>query len=126
VVSFLEKGDTRARDYVPHLEGKSLVLSFMTFAELKRWALARNWGEDRRRRLEQWIQKDFAIHSDMTSDLCRTWAEVSDQRSRKGREIRCADAWIAATALVLDIPLVTNNVKDFEEIDGLVLLSATS
>ena len=33
VVSFLLKGDTRAQAYRPHLQNKSLALSFMTLAE---------------------------------------------------------------------------------------------
>jgi hypothetical protein len=42
VLSFLFKCDSRAEWYRPHLTGKLLVLSFMTVAELDRWALARN------------------------------------------------------------------------------------
>lgn len=124
VVSFLVKGDTRAEHYRPQLEGNHLILSFMTIAELERWALSRCWGQERRDRMEAFLRKNFVVHDVMDRNLCRTLAEVTDQRSRRGREIRCADAWIAATALVLDIPLVTNNVKDFKEIDRLVLVPA--
>jgi len=53
VVSFLFKRDSRADLYRPHLTGRLLVVSFMTVAELDRWALARNWGERRRAALEQ-------------------------------------------------------------------------
>jgi predicted nucleic acid-binding protein len=35
-----------------------------------------------------------------------------------------ADAWIAATALVLSVPLVTNNPKDYRRLDKLQLVSA--
>jgi predicted nucleic acid-binding protein len=35
-----------------------------------------------------------------------------------------ADAWIAATALVLSAPLVTNNAKDFHHLGNLQLVSA--
>jgi predicted nucleic acid-binding protein len=34
-----------------------------------------------------------------------------------------ADAWIAATALVLSAPLVTNNAKDYRHLDRLRLVS---
>jgi predicted nucleic acid-binding protein len=37
------------------------------------------------------------------------------------------DAWIAATALYLDAPLVTNNVRHFRYVEGLrVRAAATS
>jgi tRNA(fMet)-specific endonuclease VapC len=52
VVSFLFKRDSRADLYRPHLVGKQLVISFMTLAEIDRWALERNWGEARRARME--------------------------------------------------------------------------
>jgi peptidase E len=41
--------------------------------------------------------------------LCLKWAEVSDCARRNGRPIQCADAWIAATAVLHRIPLVTHN-----------------
>ncbi|MBI3965795.1 MAG: PIN domain-containing protein [Chloroflexi bacterium] len=41
--------------------------------------------------------------------LCRIWAEVADQGRRNGRPIHVADAWIAATAIALGVPLVTHN-----------------
>lgn len=44
VVSYLFKGDSRAEAYRPHLTGNLLVVSFMTVAELDRWALERDWA----------------------------------------------------------------------------------
>jgi tRNA(fMet)-specific endonuclease VapC len=37
------------------------------------------------------------------------WAEVTVAAQSRGRRIECADAWIAATALRHDVPLVTHN-----------------
>jgi predicted nucleic acid-binding protein len=45
VVSFLFKRDTRARLYRRHLLGQTLYVSFMTVADLRRWALSRKWGQ---------------------------------------------------------------------------------
>lgn len=39
------------------------------------------------------------------------------------RPIGAADALIAATALALGIPLLTNNKRDFEGIEGLTVIS---
>jgi predicted nucleic acid-binding protein len=38
IFSFLLKKDTRAEPYKPHLDGHFLFISFMTVAELERWA----------------------------------------------------------------------------------------
>ena len=48
VVSFFAKNDTRFADYAPELDGKELILSFMTLAELYLWQELRNWGAARR------------------------------------------------------------------------------
>jgi tRNA(fMet)-specific endonuclease VapC len=42
---------------------------------------------------------------------------------RNGRPISAADAWVAATALYLGVPLVTHNQNHFIGIDGLLIIS---
>ncbi len=121
VVSFLFKRDSRAEWYRPHLSGKLLVLSFMTVAELDRWALERNWGRARRARMEESLQNFIVYPFDRA--LCLKWAEVSDRARRIGRRIECADAWIAATAVLHNIPLVTHNASDYAGVDGLTVIS---
>jgi predicted nucleic acid-binding protein len=57
VVSFLFKRDTRARPYGRHLLGKTLYVSFMTVAELRRWSLTSNWGPARIAQLDRSLQR---------------------------------------------------------------------
>jgi predicted nucleic acid-binding protein len=40
-----------------------------------------------------------------------------------GRRIDCADAWIAATALLTGAPLITHNRNDYLGVPGLTLIS---
>ena len=40
-----------------------------------------------------------------------------------GRRIECADAWIAATALLYDAPLVTHNRAYYLGVPGIILVS---
>jgi tRNA(fMet)-specific endonuclease VapC len=56
IVSFFFKGDSRAQLYRESLAGHLLVVSFMTVAELDRWALARNWGARRQAALDQHLR----------------------------------------------------------------------
>ena len=123
VVSFTFKEDTRADAYTPHLRGKLLVISFMTLAELARWGLARNWGDARRRRLEEHL-RSFFVHP-YDRDLCRTWAQVSEEARRAGRPIQCADAWVAAVAVQRGLPLVTDNPDDYAGLSGLQGIAET-
>ena len=56
-------------------------------------------------------------------DLCRKWAEVMVAAQAAGRRIECADAWIAATALLYGVPLATHNRNDYLGVPGLTLIS---
>ena len=68
---------------------------------------------------------DFSVlHSD--SLLCSTWAALRNESTRKGRRMSSADAWIAATALVLSAPLVTNNPKDYRHLEALRIISVSA
>jgi tRNA(fMet)-specific endonuclease VapC len=122
VVSMLFKGDTRALDYRSHITGRLLGISFMTLAELERWSLERNWGQRRKLDLAQHLTRYTILP--VSRELCGKWAEVSFGAKRNGRPIQTADAWIAASALYYQVPLITNNRADYSVVDGLVLLSA--
>jgi tRNA(fMet)-specific endonuclease VapC len=120
-VSFLLKGDTRAQLYRPHLQDKTLALSFMTVAELYRWAYIRKWGERKLGRLEEQLHRYVIVPFD--KELCRQWAKICVERQRLGRPISVQDAWIAATALRHNCPLITHNGDDFSGIAGLNVIS---
>ncbi|CAN5280859.1 hypothetical protein BH24ACT19_BH24ACT19_18090 [soil metagenome] len=121
VVSYLFKRDSRAEAYRPHLTGRLLVVSFMTVTELDRWALERGWGESRCARMEQHMS-NFVVRP-FDRSLCRRWAEATDGARRRDRPIGVADAWIAATALRHDVPLVTNNDAHYSGVEGLTVVS---
>lgn len=121
VVSFLFKGDSRAQWYWPHLSGRILVVSFMTVAELDQWAEQHNWGPARKSRMDAHLRQ-FVLHP-FDRDLCRCWAQVRDRTRRNGFAIGVADAWIAATAVFHQLPLVTHNSEDYRGVDQLTLIT---
>src|ERR1035438_5607492 len=47
VVSFLFKNDSRAQLCLPLLKNRTLLVSFMTEAELEQWILLAKWGASR-------------------------------------------------------------------------------
>jgi len=93
----------------------------MTLAEMRQGALDANWGQRKSDVLESYLADFLVLHSD--SSLCSTWGSIRNESVRKGRQMSSADAWIAATALTLAVPLVTNNPKDYRHVDGLNLIS---
>jgi predicted nucleic acid-binding protein len=122
VVSFLFKRDTRAAAYQPHLAFNTPYVSFMTLAELDYWALSGRWGPARVARLERFVTPRFAVVPHDRA-ICRLWAEVTNICRRAGHPIKVADAWVAATALHLGVPLLTHNRSDYAAVPGLTVIS---
>ena len=121
VWSYLYKGRDEAKLYEPHILGNTLVISFQTQAELLRWPIAGDWGQRRREHLESRLLAYSVEHS--SDILSLHWAEAIESGRRNGRPIGAADAWIAATALHLSVPLITHNKSHFMGVDGLTIIS---
>ena len=121
VVSFCFKGDTRTILYQPRLVGRLQVIAAQTRAELELWSLARNWGLSRRAALHAYL-KDFVL-LEADEPVCVRWAEVQNNAQRRGHPLSVSDAWIAATALVHFLPLVTHNPDDFRYVPGLTVIT---
>ena len=117
VVSFLFKADTRAQIYLPQLQDRQWFISFMTEAELEQWDLLANWSEKRVVWLRLFLSRFVVVPS--SHDLVLKWAEAMVAPRRNGRRIETADAWIAATALLYDAPLLTHNEADYLGVPGL-------
>ena len=122
-VSFLFRGDTREQFYLPHVLNHRCIISFMTVAELEFGVLRANWGEARRKSLTDFVRQHFVVFN-QTDDLCSVWAKLRVEAEKKGRQLASSDAWIAATAVVLDAPLLTHNRKDYESLELLKLISS--
>jgi tRNA(fMet)-specific endonuclease VapC len=120
VASYILKGDTRAALYRDHLQG-AVSLSFMTVAEMYRWADTARWGIRKRTELQTFLQGYVIIWSD--EGTCRLWARIRADCARQGRPISVQDAWIAACALHVNVPLITHNRKDFEVVPDLQIIS---
>lgn len=118
VVSYLLKGHSLAPRYLEHLKGKLLGISFMSVAELYRWPLSRNWGEPRIAALREHLRGYVVLPYD--DAMSWEWARIM---SKKGHPISIADAWIAATAVRHELPLVTHNPRHFQSVDGLEVIT---
>jgi tRNA(fMet)-specific endonuclease VapC len=121
VWSYLFKGRDEAKLYESHILGNTLVISFQTEAELLLWTIAANWGDRRRQNLGSRLREYAIEHS--SDILSLRWAEAMDSARRNGRPISAADAWIAATALHLGVPLITHNRNHFIGVNGLTVIS---
>ncbi|HXP87845.1 MAG TPA: PIN domain-containing protein [Bryobacteraceae bacterium] len=121
VASFLFKNDSRAQSYLPRLRDRQWLISFMTEAELEQWALLSNWHAKRIEWLRVFLGRFVVVPS--SRDLVVKWAEVMVAARRTGRRLETADAWIAATAMLYDAPLITHNAGDYLGVPGLMLIT---
>ena len=122
VLSFTFKGDTRRQLYRPHLARRGLFISFQTMAELDAWALSHRWRQRRRDEMEEHLARRYTVVR-YTRDLAPLWAFATVEAERVGQPIEAGDAWIAATALLFRIPLVTHNPGDFAGVPGLMIIT---
>ncbi|MBM3725352.1 MAG: type II toxin-antitoxin system VapC family toxin [Acidobacteria bacterium] len=121
IASYIFNWHSLAQHYSDMVRGSELVLSFMSIAELRMGAISAGWGNRRRSLLEQFIQGFELSYAD--NDLCTIWARVRADARAAGRPLSPQDAWIAATALALDVPLATNNRRHYDLVPKLRLLS---
>lgn len=125
VVSLLhpkKKGSPLRAKYEKHMTGKVLALSFQSVAELWSWAEERGWGERQKSGMEDFLRKFLVVPYD--SDLAKVWARVNAQCKKKGRRLEAGDAWIVATAVHRQIPLLTHDLDHVGlELEGLQVIS---
>jgi predicted nucleic acid-binding protein len=119
VFSFIFRGHPRAASFRPYLVNRTAALSFMSVAELHYGALKDQWSPARMQRLEAALGRYVVLPFDQA--VCLSWARVRHEREAKGKPIGVADAWIAASALVHDCALATND-RDFSDIAGLTVI----
>lgn len=121
VVSLLMRGDSKAEFYQNSITGKRAVISFQTLEEAWFGAIKAGWGEARRNRLAQRLGQFEVVWP--TPEIVRICAHLRTERELAGRRLGIADAWVAATAIMLRCPLVSHD-GDFENIPDLQLVRA--
>jgi tRNA(fMet)-specific endonuclease VapC len=121
IVSYLMKGGPLAEAYEPQLRGKLLAITFVTVGEMYFGAEYKNWGKDKRERLETTLRNFIVLPYD--HEIARYYGRLVAERKRSGKPIAPNDAWIAACAVRHGVPLVTHNAKDFDGITSLEVIS---
>ena len=119
VVSIIYNRDDRAPYYERQLAGCRSLISFQTLEELWYGAYKSNWGERRQASLDEYLDQYEVVWA--SDELVRICARLRSERRSAGREMKLADAWIAATAILLQCPLATHD-RDFVAIPNISLI----
>ena len=99
--------------WVTAQDGTSLYLSAMTIAEIQRGVeMARQQDSQKARQIKTWLEELMVTGQLLAVDaaVCREWARLMHRRS----ETLVEDAFLAATARVHRLVVVTRNVRDFK------------
>lgn len=120
IISFWIKGMPIGRQYKILATDKEVRISLVTLGEVLFGSERRHWGKARRQRALNFLRKFSVMPT--APDIARIYAEIRDQRASIGRPLESSDAWIAATAMWYDIPLMTHDA-DFFGIPGLQIIT---
>ncbi|NUQ26799.1 MAG: PIN domain-containing protein [Saprospiraceae bacterium] len=128
VVTYLRNTEVtrRLEDQLNLLSGENnLVVSVVSLGEIRSIARRNNWGEKKLMQLEN-IVKGFLIADIHMEEIIEKYAEIDaySQGKLKGegttfssRNMGKNDLWIAATASVFDLELLTTD-KDFDHLNS--------
>jgi tRNA(fMet)-specific endonuclease VapC len=120
VASFIAERSIESERYERLIRGRSKCLSIISVGELRFGAVKDDWGTVRRSVLESFVAGATIVH--VSDEIAAMVAVVMSRRRREGRRMEWNDAWIAATALAYQLPLVTHD-RDFLGIAGLEVIT---
>ena len=103
----------------------SVFISVVTIGEL-RYGIERLASGRRRDRLDEWLRHDLPVRFEgrvlsVDAAVAQAWGTIVTRRDRAGQPIGVMDAFIAATAAVHDLTVVTRNAGDFRSVVASVL-----
>ncbi len=97
-----------------------LCMSFFTYAELLKGAERSTKKAEVLKRIDQ-LTRTVKVEFLADTELCEHYAEQFPRLKLAGTPIGANDLWIACHALARDAVLVTNNVREFERVQGLAI-----
>lgn len=116
VFSYLLDHRDRHQEFAVLIEGHYVSMSFASVGEIRSGALRKGLGERRTQALETALHRHVVILPN--SDVVNWWAEIMAKLHDQLKAGGVNDMWTAACALAYQLPIVTNNLSDFQAIQG--------
>ena len=110
--------DPKVVSWLATVDFQTCFLSVITLQEL-RFGVERLPVGRRRALLEAWIEGPLVLQFDgqvlpITAEIADICGRILARCASRGRPMAVLDAFLAATAQVHDLTLITRNVRDFE------------
>lgn len=98
-----------------------IAVSAITYGELRWGVLAAADVSTRERRLATLMRLARFDLVPVDEHVAEAWAKLRAQLRERRRALKMNDAWIAATAIALQVPLLSRDA-DFDDLPGLTVL----
>lgn len=117
--------DQQVLTWLDQVDEDRTYLSVITIAEIGRGVALMDEGR-RRNELAQWLELDLpARFGDrilpVDTQIALIWGKLLASTRKEGIGLSVMDGWIAATAIALQLVLVTRNTRDFENLPLILL-----
>ena len=104
-------------DWMESADEDRIFISVVTLAELH-YGVERMATGRRRGRLEQWLEHDLPLRFEsrvllIDIEVANRWGTAMARSESAGRPMGVVDAFLAATAEIHELTLVTRNTSDF-------------
>jgi predicted nucleic acid-binding protein len=120
VVSFMFKRGSLGDAYSRLIGESRTGITWLTLAESRLGIVYDNWGPRRVAMLDAYLSRFFVLGGN--SEIANICGGLLGRCKQIGRAVSWPDAWAAATALWLDVPLVAHD-RDLERVPGLRVLT---
>ena len=115
-----QRGDTKLQKWISKHDESAYFLSVVTIGEIQAGISKLINPLDQRKKmlLEEWLVADLIPRFDgrilkVDESIAKKWGQITGEAKSKGICIPSNDALIAATAIIHNLMVVTENVKDF-------------
>lgn len=117
-----KKKDPTLESWISKHSESQFFLSILTIGEIQQ-GICKLTNQKHKRILEDWLRGELIPRFqgkilDIDLHIASTWGELSGSSMKKGKQLPVIDCLIASTAIVHDLIVVTENVKDFSKIEG--------
>ena len=116
--------DPKVKGFLDGLAGEDLYISSITVGEIC-YGIEKLPASKKKHELSIWLYSKLPEWFNgrvisMDEDVMTEWGKI---RANTSRTLPAADAMIASAAITHHMTLVTRNTKDFEGIEGLMLIN---
>ena len=117
--------DQRTLKWVRAVDEAQCFISVITVGEIQK-GITKLTDNNKQDRLRAWFDNDFSKRFrnriiPINNQIASKWGEILGTNEQKGVTLPVIDALIAATAITMDLTVVTRNTKDIQRCGAKIL-----